>query len=118
MIECGCHGWYEVARIGDWTQGSGGGRLYARPVREIVATEDIWERSETDHDSLLTAIRAAGGIVCQHALEATTYLDGEIGLNNGVHRWAIADELDIYRVPVEMQYEREPAEPSWDAILL
>ena len=115
MIECDCHEWYEVTAIGDWTQGSGGGPLHARPVREIVATDDIWERSETDRESLLAGVRAGGGITCEHALLATTYLDGHIGLNNGVHRWAAAAELGIERVPVEMQheYEQESAWPSW-----
>lgn len=114
MIECGCHRWYGVAEIGEWTQGSGGGPLHARPVREIVATDKIWERSETDRETLRGAIHAARGIVCEHALLATTYLDGHVGLNNGVHRWAVADELGIERVPVEMQHEHEPVWPSWD----
>jgi hypothetical protein len=42
-------------------------------------------------------------------------LDDHIGLNNGVHRWAVAVELGIERVPVEMLYEQEtvlqPLEP-------
>jgi hypothetical protein len=86
MTECGCHKWYEVAEIEEWTQGSGGGPLHARPVREIVAADNIWECSETDRETLTAAIRAAGGITCAHALLATTYLDGHVGLNNGVHR--------------------------------
>jgi hypothetical protein len=113
MIECDCHRWYEIAEIGEWTQGSGGGPLYARPVREIVATDDIWERSETYRETLMAGIRAARGITCAHALLATTYLDGHVGLNNGVHRWALAAELGIERVPVEMLYEQEPVWPSW-----
>jgi hypothetical protein len=118
MIECDCHKWYEVIEIAEWTQGSGGGLLYARPAREIVATDDIWERSETDHKTLLARIRAAGGITCEYALEATTYLDGHIGLNNGIHRWAVATELGIKRVPVEMQYQQEEsAWPSWELSL-
>lgn len=61
-----------------------------------------------------TAATAAGGITCEHALLATTYLDGHIGLNNGVHRWAVAVELGIEYVPVEMLYEQEPAWPRWE----
>jgi hypothetical protein len=89
--------------------------LHARPVREIVATDDIWSHSETDRETLLAGIHAAGGITCEHALLATTYLDGHIGLNNGIHRWAVTDELGIERVPVEMQYEQEESVwPSWE----
>ena len=119
LAECDCHEWYEVARIGEWTQGSGGGPRHARPVRQIVETDDIWGRSETDHETLRAGILAAGGITCEHALMATTYLDGQAGLNNGVYRWAVAVELGIERVPVEMLYEQEtalqPLEPfpSW-----
>lgn len=36
---CECHEWHDVEAIGDWVQGSGGGRAHARPVREIVATD-------------------------------------------------------------------------------
>jgi hypothetical protein len=115
MIECLCHEWYEVAKIGAWTQGSGGGPLRARPVREIVATDDIWERSETDRETLMAGIRAARGITCAYALLATTYLDGHIGLNNCVHRWAVAAELGIERVPVEMLHEeQESVWASWE----
>lgn len=110
---CSCHEWHDVADIADWTQGSGGGPRHARPVREIVATDDIWERSETDHATLTAGIREAGGITCGHALLATTYLDGHVGLNNGLHRWAVAAELGIKRVPVEMQRETEDAAPPW-----
>ena len=113
VIECDCHEWHDVPKTGEWTQGSGGGPLHARPVREIVGTDDIWSRSESDHETLLTGIRAAGGITCEHALRATTYLDGHIGLNNGIHRWAIADELGITCVPVEMEYEQEESAWPW-----
>ena len=118
MIKCDCHEWHEVAKIGEWTQGSGGGPLHARPVREIVATDDIWSRSEIDHETLLARVHAAGGITCEYALLATTYLNGHVGLNNGIYRWAVADELAINRAPVEMQYERvESTWPSWDPFL-
>ena len=116
MIECDCpnHKWYGVSEIGEWTQGSGGGQRHARPIREIVATDDIWKRSETDRETLVAGIRTAGGIICEHALQATTYLDGHVGLNNGVHRWAVAFELGIERVPVEMQYQQESVWAEWE----
>jgi hypothetical protein len=43
--------------------------------------------------------------------EATTLLDGRIDLTNGVHRWAVATELEVMRVPVRMTYES--AENAW-----
>ena len=112
---CECHEWHDVEAIGDWVQGSGGGRAHARPVREIVATDPIWEHSETTHAALLEGIKAAGGIACDDAPAATAYLDGVIGLNNGIHRWAVCDELGVKRVPVEMRHEREeqPQDPAW-----
>lgn len=106
IVECACHQWFDTEVIGDWTQGSGGGPSNARPVRQIVATESIWERSS--HEELTAGIRANGGITCEYALLATTYLDGHIGLNNGLHRWAVAIEEGVRRIPVEMQYEPEP----------
>jgi ParB-like chromosome segregation protein Spo0J len=38
--------------------------------------------------------------------------DGQISLDNGVHRWAVAAELGIKRVPVEMIYQSP--EPAWE----
>ena len=115
MIKCNCHEWYDVAEIGDWTQGSGGEPRHARPVRQIVAIDDIWKRSDTDHETLLAGIRVAGGIACKCALMATSYIDGHIGLNNGVHRWAVAVELGIERVPVEMLHEQESLWPPLES---
>jgi ParB-like chromosome segregation protein Spo0J len=40
-----------------------------------------------------------------------TFLDGRVSLDNGVHRWAVAVELGITRVPVEMVYQ--PPELEW-----
>jgi hypothetical protein len=116
--------------MGNWTQGSGGGRAHARPARELAADPTIWERSEFAHEAdhalplaerarlahekLTALIRDAGGIACGHALTATTYLDGETGLNDGIHRWAVASELGVTRAPVKMQREREEVPGSWD----
>ncbi len=112
---CGCHEWYDVAEIGDWLIGLGGNLAEPVPVRQWATSARIWEpgRYETfTHDELADLIIAAGHqILCAHALSATTYADGRIGLSNGVHRWAIADELGIARVPVDMV--RETIEPVW-----
>lgn len=128
--ECDCHEWHDIAEIGNWTQGSGGGRAHARPARELAADPTIWERSEfaregdpaislrerarLAHEKLTTLIRAAGGIACGHALTATKYLDGETGLNDGIHRWAAASELGVTRAPVKMEREPEEVPGSWD----
>ena len=47
----------------------------------------------------------------QWPLSALTFTDGQISLDNGVHRWAVAAELGIKRVPVEMIYQSP--EPAW-----
>jgi hypothetical protein len=54
-------------------------------------------------------IRAAGGITCDYALDARTLLSGGVELADSRHRWAVADELGIGVVPVEMRTETEPA---------
>jgi ParB-like chromosome segregation protein Spo0J len=46
-----------------------------------------------------------------YALSAMMFADGRISLDNGLHRWAVAVELGIKRVPVEMIYESP--EPAW-----
>jgi hypothetical protein len=84
-----------------------------KPVRDIVATESIWDRSELSRDELTVRIIAAGYCIGHaYALSAMTFADGRISLDNGVHRWAIAVELRIKRVPVEMIYQSQ--EPTWE----
>jgi hypothetical protein len=110
---CDCHEWYDVAEIGEWYPSLLGGRAsMPKLAREIVATEDIWNRSEMSHDDLMNAILAAGRRIGHgYALNAWTLEDGRVSLNNGLHRWAVATELGITRVPVEMHIL--PSEPAW-----
>jgi hypothetical protein len=46
-----------------------------------------------------------------------TLLSGEVELANGLHRWAVADELGIGVVPVAMRAETEPAW-GWESGML
>ena len=39
------------------------------------------------------------------------FTDGRISLDNGVHRWSVAAELGIRRLPVKMTYQSP--EPAW-----
>ncbi len=99
--------------IGRWPHSRAGGRgSQPKSVRDIVATEPIWDRSELSREELTKRIIAAGyRIDHAYALSAMTFADGRISLDNGVHRWAIVVELGIERVPVEMTHE--PPEPAW-----
>ena len=112
--ECDCHEWHDVEEIGRWPHSLAGGRAsQPKSVREIVATEQIWDRSELPHEELTARIIAAGyRIDHAYALSAMTFADGRISLDNGVHRWAVAVELGIKRAPVEMFYQ--PPEPAWE----
>ena len=114
--ECGCHEWHDVDEIGEWPHSLAGGRAsQPKSVRDIVATEAIWDRSELSREDLTARIRAAGGrIDYTYALSAMTFADGRISLDNGVHRWAVAVELGIKRVPVEMIYESPVPAWGWD----
>jgi hypothetical protein len=83
-----------------------------KSVRDIVATEPIWDRSELPREELTARIIAAGRRIDHaYALSAMTFADGQISLDNGVHRWAVAVDLGIKRVPVEMIFQ--PPEPTW-----
>jgi len=113
--ECGCHEWHDVDEIGEWLHSLAGGRAsQPKSVRDIVATEPIWDRSELSREDLTARIRAAGDCIDHaYALSAMTFADGRISLDNDVHRWAAALELGIKRVPVQMTYESP--EPAWGA---
>ena len=51
--ECDCHEWRKVAEIGGWAHSLAGGRAsQPKSVRDIVATEPIWDRSELSHEEL------------------------------------------------------------------
>jgi hypothetical protein len=111
--ECHCHAWYDVDEIGHWPHSLAGGRAsQPKSVRDIVATEPIWDRSELPREELTARIKAAGHRIGHaYALSAMTFADGRISLDNGVHRWAVAVELGIKRVPVEMIHQS--LEPTW-----
>lgn len=104
---------YDVAEVGEWFHSLAGDRASdPKNVWEIVATEDIWARSELRREELTAAISMNGRrIGCAHALSAMAFLDGLISLDNGVHRWAVAVELGINCVPVDMI--RESPVPPW-----
>ncbi len=112
-MNCDCHEWYGVGGIGGWFHSLAGGRASCpKTVRQIVATEPIWDRSELSRDELTARIIANGRrIDCAYALSAMTFTDGRISLDNGVHRWAVAVELGIARAPVDMQCESP--KPAW-----
>lgn len=67
-----------------------------------------------DHDRLTALILAAGRrIGCDYALEARPLTDGRSELIDGVHRWAVAGELGITSVPVDMKPIMEEAPFAW-----
>jgi hypothetical protein len=105
VAKCGCHDWYEIPEIGEWLVDRAG----FKRVREWVSEAGIWRlgNCELSQEELTIRIRAAGGIRCEYALNAMTRLSGGIELKNGVHRWAVAAELEIRAVPVHMVYETE-----------
>jgi hypothetical protein len=113
LRECGCHEWHDVDEVGRWPHSLAGGRAsQPKSVRDIVATEPIWDRSELPREELTARIIAAGTWIDHaYALSAMTFSAGRVSLDNGVHRWAVAVELGITRVPVEMVYQ--PPEPEW-----
>lgn len=115
--ECACHGWYDTEEIGGWFDNLLGARAsQPKLVRDVVATEAIWERSEMSHDELMSAILASGcRIGHDHALRAWTLADGRRTLSNGVHRWAVSVEMGITRIPVDMTTlpEETPMIDEW-----
>lgn len=59
--ECDCHEWFDLDEIGQWPHSLAGGRAsQPKSVRDIVATEPIWDRSEPPREELTTRIIAAG----------------------------------------------------------
>jgi hypothetical protein len=111
--ECDCHEWHDVAEVGEWWHSLAGGRAsHPKTVKDIVATEPIWNSSELERDDLTARIIAAGlRVDHQYALSAMTFMDGRISLDNGVHRWSICLELGISRIPIDMSYESP--QPCW-----
>jgi hypothetical protein len=107
MARCDCHEWHSVAAIGDWMVRRGGNDLI--PARVWAEKGGIWRpgHCELTHEDLTGRIRAAGGIGCGYALQATKLLSGETELVNGLHRWVVTTELGISMVPVKMVIENE-----------
>lgn len=108
---CDCHEWHDVREIGDWRVAHPG----SGSVSNWASAADIWEsgRCALSREDLTGRIRTAGGISCEHALQAMMRLSGEIELSNGVHRWAVAADLGIRAVPVRMTAETEPVWAAW-----
>lgn len=109
MAPCDCHESVSVEVIADWMCGNTVASRWR--VRERAAMSEIWDqgRCELSRAELTARIQVAGGIGCEHALEAMTRLSGDVDLVNGLHRWAVAMDLGISEVPVMMIYEAEPA---------
>jgi hypothetical protein len=110
---CACHEWHDTEAIGEWLHEFGVCSRF--PVRRLAAG-GIWDAGHFEPQwgrELLTAlIRGTGGVVHTRALMATTLLDGAVSLDNGVHRWSIASELGIKRLPVEMRHESVQEDPA------
>jgi hypothetical protein len=104
--------WYDVNEVGRWPHSLAGAcASQPKSVRDIVATEPMWNRSKLSRAELTARIATRGGIGHVYSLTAMTFADGRVSLDNGVHRWAVANELGIKRVPVEVTFE--PPEPAW-----
>lgn len=97
----------DAAAIADWLHGNTDADL--APVRAWAARADLWQPRHCllGHDELASGIRMAGGIDCEHALEATVPVSGVIKLDDGVHRYAVAVELELATVPVRVSAEVE-----------
>jgi hypothetical protein len=106
---CG-HQLWSVEEIAEWTHD------FSRPnltVRAWAASYDIWADAHLSHEELRRRIAGAGGIACEHALKAIIG-PGEAGhLSDGVHRWAVADELGLSFVPVEVRRQEFEAPMGW-----
>ena len=66
---CACHTYFPVTVIGTWLHGNTVDTL--APVTEWATRADLWERAELGHDDRDARVAAAGGITCEHALDAT-----------------------------------------------
>jgi hypothetical protein len=86
---------HPVAGIGAWSHSDA-------TVAVVAARPDFWDYAEIGRDDLLARVRAAGGIGPDHVLAAAVLLSGEVLLVDGCHRWAVARDLGLVTVPVEM----------------
>lgn len=108
---CG-HQLRTVEEIGDWIH-TLEGKL---TVREWSAKPEIWDEGHCglSHAELRQRVELAGGIGCEHALRAITLPSRATHLSNGVHRWAIATELGVPAVPVEMRHQPVETPYAWE----
>ncbi len=105
-------GEYTVSEVGGWRH-AGRDSL---PAREVAARPDFWP-GKLSREELTRRIRLAGGVKREYALEARRLLSGEVLLVHGCHRRAVANELGMSSVPVQMDLVVEPeneAWPTWD----
>jgi hypothetical protein len=105
---------YPVVKIGEWPHAS----QSCPPTREVAARPGFWAAGELSRDELTERIQLAGGVEREYALEARTLRSGEVLLVNGCHRWAAADELGVWSVPVRMEFEPEPEDEPWPRLVL
>ena len=83
--ECDCHEWHDVAEIGEWPHGLAGGRAsQPKAVREIVATEPIWDSSELPREELTARIIAVAWVPAGTKIKATCGLASLMRRTNGV----------------------------------
>lgn len=83
------------------------------PAAPVDGTRQAAGNRELSREELTDRIQASGGIGCEHALEAITYLSGEVNLVNSMRRWAIASGLGMAELPVVMRCETEPVLEAW-----
>jgi hypothetical protein len=100
---------YLVCEVGGWLHAAPD----SPPAREVATRPDFWSTSELSHEELTRRIRSAGGVKRGYALEARTLRSGKVLLVHGCHRWAVANELGLPSVPVNMDHEVAPEHEAW-----
>ena len=98
---CGAHELHPVPAIGGWLHSSVV-TCDILTVRRVAAEHGFWALCDVPRGELTRRIRAAGGIGCDHALEAFADPGGETLMMEGCHRWRVADMLGLREVPVLM----------------
>lgn len=98
MIECGCHEWYDTSEVGDWPRYLPGA-VPARSVREHAADPGLWDAADLTRETLSRLIAEAGGVRHDFPLLAQVVTGGPVMPTDGIHRWAVAAELGIPRLP-------------------
>ncbi len=108
MESMGEIGEHKVPEVGGWRHA---GRD-SPSACEVAARPDFWP-GKLSREELTRRIRLAGGVKREYALEARRLLSGEVLLIHGCHRWAVANELGMSSVPVQMDFEVEPENEAW-----